>query len=68
MMKEFNIRVNRTEKKSGPRKTTMSCHGWDTSIHIGTTITSQEGRDGLDIHCCCALPMQGKYHEFTTTC
>ena len=55
-------------KKCGPRKTRMTRHGWDTSIHIGATIPSQEGRDGLDIHCCCALPTQEKYHEYTTTC
>ena len=56
MMKDFNIQVNRTEKKCGPRKTRMTCHGWDTSIHIGATITGQEGRDGLGtytaaVHC-----------------
>ena len=66
-MKEFNIRVNRTEKKCGPRRTRMTRHGWDTSIHIGATITSREGRDGLDIHSCCALPIPGKYHEYATT-
>ena len=31
-------------------------------------LTSQEGRDWLDIHCCCALPIQGKYHEYTIIC
>ena len=65
VMKDFNIRLNRTEKKCGPRKTRMTCHEWDTSNRIGVT-TSQQGRDGLDIHCCCALPIQGKYHEYTT--
>ena len=48
VMKDFNIRVNRTEKKCDPRQMRMTCHGWDTSIHIGATITSQEGRDRLD--------------------
>ena len=57
VMKEFNIRVKITEKKCSPGKTRMTCRGWDTSIHIGATITNQEGRDGLDIHCCCALPI-----------
>ena len=66
VMKEFSLRVNRTEKKCGPRKTRMACHGWDTSIHIGATIPSQEGWDGLDTHGCCTLPIQGKYHEYTT--
>ena len=68
VMKEFNIRMNITEKECGPRKTRMTSHGWNTSIHIGATITSQKGRDGVDIHCCCALLIQGKYHEYTTTC
>ena len=48
VMKQFDIRVNKTEKKCGPRKTRMTRHGWDTSVHIGATVTSQEGRDGLD--------------------
>ena len=38
----------------------MTCHhGRDTSIHIGATIPSQEGWDGLDIHGSWALPIQG---------
>ena len=57
MMRGFNIRVNTTENKCDPRKTRTTCHEWDTSIHIGATVTSQEGWGGRDIHCCCALPM-----------
>ena len=67
MMKEFSTRVNKTEKKCGPGKTRMTRHGWDTSTHIGATIASQEGWEGLDIYGCCALPIQGEYHEYTTT-
>ena len=46
----------------------MTCHGWDTGIHVGATITSQEGRDGLDTLTAVHSPIQGKYHEYTTTC
>ena len=59
-MKEFSIRVNITEKKCGLSKTRITCHhGRYTSIRIGATIPSQERWGGLDIHGCCALPIQG---------
>ena len=53
------IRVNiSNENKCGSRKSRKACQGWDTSVHIGATSTSQQVRkDGMDwtytaaVHC-----------------
>ena len=50
---------------------TLTSHDHNSVIFHDEWCTSKSStlwRDGLDIHCCCALPIQWKFHEYITTC
>ena len=47
----------------------LTSHAHNSVISHDESCTANSStlrRDGLDTHCCCALPIQGKYHEYTT--